>query len=109
MTVTDAPAAIICYFMALCHRDPPRWSGQRLEKLPFPPRTPRTALPPSVAPADEDLVAMTKSWTIVGKDLIKEVTCKEPYEWTDPTGEEWEFAEQGEAPRPGCPPRPLVP
>lgn len=46
--------------------------------------------------ADEDLLAMTKSWTIVGKDLIKEVTCKEPYEWTDPTGEEWEFAEQGE-------------
>jgi hypothetical protein len=39
---------------------------------------------------------MTKSWTIVGKDLIKEVTCAEPYEWKDPTGEEWEFAEAGE-------------
>lgn len=50
------------------------------------------------APSDEELLAQTKSWTIVGKDLIKEVTCKEPYEWADPTGEEWEFAEQGEAP-----------
>lgn len=42
--------------------------------------------------SDEKLIAMTKEWTIVGKDLIKEVTCKEPYEWKDPTGEEWEFA-----------------
>jgi len=36
---------------------------------------------------------MTKSWTIVGKDLIKEVTCTEPYEWKDPTGDEWEFSQ----------------
>jgi carbamoyl-phosphate synthase small subunit len=42
---------------------------------------------------DSELLEMTKSWTIVGKDLIKEVTCAEPYEWKDPTGEEWEFAE----------------
>lgn len=41
--------------------------------------------------SDEQLIEMTKSWTIVGKDLIKEVTCTEPYEWKDPTGEEWEF------------------
>ena len=27
----------------------------------------------------------------MGKDLISEVTCSEPYEWKDPTGEEWEF------------------
>ena len=42
--------------------------------------------------SDEKLIEMTKSWSIVGKDLIKEVTCTEPYEWKDPTGEEWEFA-----------------
>lgn len=42
--------------------------------------------------SDEELVERAKSWTIVGKDLIKEVTCKEPYEWKDPTGVEWEFA-----------------
>jgi carbamoyl-phosphate synthase small subunit len=41
---------------------------------------------------DAELVALTKSWSIVGKDLIKEVTCSEPYEWHDPTAEEWEFA-----------------
>lgn len=42
--------------------------------------------------SDADLVAKTKAWTIVGKDLIKEVTCTEPYVWKDPTGTEWEFA-----------------
>ncbi|EFN59093.1 hypothetical protein CHLNCDRAFT_18988 [Chlorella variabilis] len=47
--------------------------------------------------SDEDLVAQTKAWTIVGKDLIKEVTCSEPYEWQDPTGEEWEFAPEAKA------------
>ncbi len=46
--------------------------------------------------ADEELIAQTKSWTIVGKDLIKEVTCKEPYKWEDPTDAEWEFAKEGE-------------
>jgi carbamoyl-phosphate synthase small subunit len=40
---------------------------------------------------DEELLAMTKSWSIVGKDLIKEVTCSEPYEWQDTSGE-WEFS-----------------
>lgn len=42
--------------------------------------------------SDEDLLAMTKNWTIVGKDLIKEVTCSAPYEWKDPTDGEWEFS-----------------
>eukprot|EP00887_Chlorella_sp_A99_P005426 scaffold1.g5426.t1 len=46
---------------------------------------------------DEELVAKTRAWTIVGKDLIKLVTCSEPYEWKDPTGEEWEFAEAAKA------------
>ena len=41
---------------------------------------------------DDELIAMAKGWTIVGKDMISEVTCTEPYEWQDPTGGEWEFA-----------------
>jgi hypothetical protein len=36
---------------------------------------------------------MTKNWTIVGQDLLSVVSCKEPYEWKDPTEEEWEFNE----------------
>lgn len=43
--------------------------------------------------SDEELVAMTKNWTIVGQDLLSVVSCKEPYEWKDPTEEEWEFNE----------------
>jgi carbamoyl-phosphate synthase small subunit len=43
--------------------------------------------------SDEELVAMTKNWTIVGKDLLRLVSCKEPYEWKDPTQDEWEFNE----------------
>lgn len=46
---------------------------------------------------DAELLAMTKSWTIVGKDLIREVTCTEPYEWKDPTGAEWEFSAEAQA------------
>eukprot|EP00227_Mantoniella_beaufortii_P019275 CAMPEP_0197578954 /NCGR_PEP_ID=MMETSP1326-20131121/3042_1 /TAXON_ID=1155430 /ORGANISM="Genus nov. species nov., Strain RCC2288" /LENGTH=437 /DNA_ID=CAMNT_0043142261 /DNA_START=174 /DNA_END=1487 /DNA_ORIENTATION=- len=41
---------------------------------------------------DADLVAMAKDWTIVGKDMISEVTCKAPYEWSAETDEEWEWA-----------------
>lgn len=37
-----------------------------------------------------DLVAKTKEWTIVGKDLISEVTCKESYQWTEATDAQWE-------------------
>lgn len=43
--------------------------------------------------SDDELVAMTKNWTIVGKDLLSVVSCTEPYEWKDPTIEEWEFSE----------------
>ncbi|KDD76846.1 small chain of carbamoyl-phosphate synthase [Helicosporidium sp. ATCC 50920] len=43
------------------------------------------------APAAE-LAQQSREWTIVGKDLIREVTCREPYLWNDPTGVEWEFA-----------------
>lgn len=51
--------------------------------------------------SDEELVAMAKDWTIVGKDMISEVTCAEPYEWSDPTGEEWEWAAEAKASTPG--------
>ncbi|CAL8464336.1 g3871 [Coccomyxa elongata] len=51
----------------------------------------------------EELVQQTKSWSILGKDLIREVTCSEPYEWKDTTEHEWEFnpnvlARNGEQP-----------
>ena len=46
---------------------------------------------------DEELLRQTKEWSIVGKDLIREVTCAEPYEWKDPTGEEWEFSPEAQA------------
>ena len=35
--------------------------------------------------------AAAKGWTIVGKDLLSVVSCTEPYEWKDPTDQEWEF------------------
>ena len=41
---------------------------------------------------DAELVAMAKGWTIVGKDLLSVVSCKEPYEWRQGTNPEWEFA-----------------
>jgi len=41
---------------------------------------------------DAELVAAAKSWTIVGKDLLSVVSCKEPYEWRQGTQPEWEFA-----------------
>ena len=42
--------------------------------------------------SDEALVEMTKSWSIVGQDLIKEVTCQAPYVWTETSGA-WEFSD----------------
>jgi carbamoyl-phosphate synthase small subunit len=40
----------------------------------------------------EELVQMANGWTIVGKDLLSVVSCKEPYEWRTGTHAEWEFA-----------------
>lgn len=40
---------------------------------------------------------MANDWTILGKDLISEVTCKEPYEWKDLTDKEWEFSKAAQA------------
>ena len=31
-------------------------------------------------------------WDGAGKDLITDSSCKEPYEWKDKTGGEWEFS-----------------
>lgn len=42
---------------------------------------------------DEELIEMSKTWSIVGKDLITNVSCSEPYEWKDKTEGEWEFSE----------------
>ncbi len=39
----------------------------------------------------QDLLAKTKEWSIVGQDLVAQVTCQQPYEWKDPTGENWEY------------------
>jgi len=41
--------------------------------------------------SNDDLVKKCTEWSILGKDLLKEVTCKEPYEWKTNTEEEWEF------------------
>jgi len=43
--------------------------------------------------SNEQLVKKATEWSILGKDLLKEVTCKEPYEWNTLTEEEWEFEE----------------
>eukprot|EP01025_Chloroclados_australasicus_P038754 TRINITY_DN4003_c0_g2_i1.p1 TRINITY_DN4003_c0_g2~~TRINITY_DN4003_c0_g2_i1.p1 ORF type:complete len:433 (-),score=51.25 TRINITY_DN4003_c0_g2_i1:457-1755(-) len=43
--------------------------------------------------ATEQLVEQAKSWSIIGKDLLKEVSCTQPYEWKDPTIQEWEFSQ----------------
>ncbi|XP_050371545.1 carbamoyl-phosphate synthase small chain, chloroplastic-like [Argentina anserina] len=40
---------------------------------------------------DEELLEMSRSWDIVGVDLISGVSCKTPYEWLDKTNSEWEF------------------
>ena len=42
--------------------------------------------------SDQELVRTAQSWSIRDQDLIGQVTCREPYEWRDPTMEEWEFA-----------------
>ncbi|OAY33325.1 carbamoyl-phosphate synthase small chain, chloroplastic isoform X2 [Manihot esculenta] len=40
---------------------------------------------------DEELLEMSRSWDIVGVDLISGVSCTAPYEWVDKTKPEWEF------------------
>ncbi|KAJ0242784.1 Carbamoyl-phosphate synthase small subunit [Hirschfeldia incana] len=40
---------------------------------------------------DEELLHMSRSWDIVGIDLISDVSCKSPYEWVNKTDSEWDF------------------
>ncbi|KAF8096310.1 hypothetical protein N665_0312s0004 [Sinapis alba] len=40
---------------------------------------------------DEELLHMSRSWDIVGIDLISDVSCKSPYEWVNKTDPEWDF------------------
>ena len=42
--------------------------------------------------SDEELIEQAKSWSIVGKDLISDISTKEPYEWKDPTVDEFSQA-----------------
>ncbi|PHT52113.1 Carbamoyl-phosphate synthase small chain, chloroplastic [Capsicum baccatum] len=45
--------------------------------------------------SDEELLKMSRTWDIVGVDLISGVSCKSPYEWVDRTGSDWEFNNNG--------------
>ncbi|XP_071723932.1 carbamoyl phosphate synthase small chain, chloroplastic-like [Rutidosis leptorrhynchoides] len=44
---------------------------------------------------DEELLKMSRSWDIVGVDLISGVSCKTPYEWVAKTNSDWEFISNG--------------
>ncbi|PSS26668.1 Carbamoyl-phosphate synthase small chain like [Actinidia chinensis var. chinensis] len=49
---------------------------------------------------DEELLEMSRTWDIVGVDLISGVSCKDPYEWVDKLDSQWEFSfsrREGEA------------
>lgn len=41
--------------------------------------------------SDQELLEMSRSWDIVGIDLISGVSCKKPFEWVDSTKSEWDF------------------
>ncbi|KAH0706906.1 hypothetical protein KY289_011982 [Solanum tuberosum] len=45
--------------------------------------------------SDEELLEMSRTWDIVGVDLISGVSCKSPYEWIDRTASDWEFNDNG--------------
>jgi len=47
--------------------------------------------------SNEQLKKMASEWSILGKDLIGEVTCSEPYEWSEATEDEWAFNLPGDA------------
>ncbi|NP_001312492.1 carbamoyl-phosphate synthase small chain, chloroplastic-like [Nicotiana tabacum] len=44
---------------------------------------------------DEELLEMSRTWDIVGVDLISGVSCKSPYEWVDRTASDWDFNDNG--------------
>lgn len=41
--------------------------------------------------SDQELLEMSRSWDIVGIDLISDVSCKEPFEWVESTKPDWDF------------------
>jgi len=41
--------------------------------------------------ADEELLDLSRSWNIVGVDLISGVSCQTPFEWIDKTKSDWDF------------------
>ncbi|CAL0330017.1 unnamed protein product [Lupinus luteus] len=45
--------------------------------------------------SDGELLQMSRSWDIVGIDLISGVSCKSPHEWVDKTKQDWEFNSKG--------------
>ncbi|XP_016453893.1 carbamoyl phosphate synthase small chain, chloroplastic isoform X2 [Nicotiana tabacum] len=45
--------------------------------------------------SDEELLEMSRTWDIVGVDLISGVSCKSPYEWVDRTASDWDFNDNG--------------
>ncbi|XP_055825175.1 carbamoyl-phosphate synthase small chain, chloroplastic-like [Solanum dulcamara] len=45
--------------------------------------------------SDEELLEMSRTWDIVGVDLISGVSCKSPYQWVDRTASDWEFNDNG--------------
>ncbi|KAK4801246.1 hypothetical protein SAY86_021733 [Trapa natans] len=46
---------------------------------------------------DEELLEMSRTWDIVGIDLISGVSCKAPYEWVDRTDSGWDFNSDGQS------------
>lgn len=50
--------------------------------------------------SDEELLDMSRSWDIVGVDLISDLSCTSPYEWVDKTGDEWDFNTDGRISKP---------
>ncbi|CAI9753098.1 unnamed protein product [Fraxinus pennsylvanica] len=40
---------------------------------------------------DEELIKTSRTWNIVGVDLISGVSCEAPYEWVDRTNSGWDF------------------
>uniref|UniRef100_A0A2P2L370 carbamoyl-phosphate synthase (glutamine-hydrolyzing) n=1 Tax=Rhizophora mucronata TaxID=61149 RepID=A0A2P2L370_RHIMU len=40
---------------------------------------------------DDELQKISRSWDIIGVDLISGVSCSAPYEWVDATKAEWDF------------------
>ncbi|KAH9669245.1 Carbamoyl-phosphate synthase small chain [Citrus sinensis] len=41
--------------------------------------------------SDQELLEMSRSWDIVGIDLISDVSGKEPFEWVESTKPDWDF------------------